>query len=52
MTALFLEFWLRLRLWHSEMALSQINPLDPGANELVLEIRILNDQLDQLKGVA
>jgi len=52
MTSLFLEFWLRLRLWHSELALCQINKTHPDVPGLVLEIRILNDQLDQLKGAA
>ena len=41
--------WLRIRLWHSELALRQINKTAPDVPGLVLEVHELRQQLQQLE---
>jgi hypothetical protein len=50
MVVLYRAAWIRLRLWHSELALSQINKTSPDVPALVLEVHALRQQLQSLGG--
>ena len=50
MKSLFIEFILRARIAHSELAMQQINPTHDDVPGLVLELHHLRERLEHLKG--
>lgn len=50
MKSLFIEFILRARIAHSELAMQQINLCHDDVSGLVLEIHSLRERIKHLKG--
>lgn len=50
MKSLFIEFILRARIAHSELAMQQINLCHDDVPEIVMTLLNLTDRLDGLKG--